>query len=224
METEGGGEGGARRGPHTVENSWKNVAIKQLFKTCPLLTSLKVFRRLCIANAQSKYSLCRRYGNFTPRTHSHPSVSCFCMQKKRRRERESESALNSEDSKWQQRSVDFCLCSFWTAEATNAVNRLWTGCRLWDYFFVTGGATSVAEHCCGANPPREDWLDFCSREPFVFAASGRDNRGRCHSVSVLWLLDWLLVCVCVCVSVCGQAFVSLNTHCILVALKAIIWH
>lgn len=51
METEGGGEGGGRTGPHTVENSWGNVAIKQLFKTCPLLTSLKGFRGLYIANA-----------------------------------------------------------------------------------------------------------------------------------------------------------------------------
>lgn len=42
METEERGEGG-RGGAHTVENSWKNVAIKQLFKTCPLLTSPKVF-------------------------------------------------------------------------------------------------------------------------------------------------------------------------------------
>lgn len=50
METEGGGEGGGG-GAHTVENSWKDFAIKQLFKTCPLLTSLKVFRRLYIANA-----------------------------------------------------------------------------------------------------------------------------------------------------------------------------
>lgn len=88
-------------GPHTVENSWGNFAIKQLFKSCPLLTSLKVLRRLYTANAQSKYSLCRRYGNFTPHTHTHPSVSCFCMPKKKtqmKRERESQSVLNSEDS------------------------------------------------------------------------------------------------------------------------------
>lgn len=93
------GDRGRRRwgggGPHTVENSWENVAIKQLFKTCPLLTSLKVLRRLYAANAQSKYSLCRRYGNFTPRTHTHPSVSCFCMPKKKNKteeERERESS------------------------------------------------------------------------------------------------------------------------------------
>lgn len=104
------GERGRGKGQHDIENIWKIFVIKQLFKTCLEPTCLKVsfFCWVHIAYAQSKYSLCRKYGNFTHCTHSQPCVSCFCMQKRRERYRgrERETVLNSEDSKWQQRSVD----------------------------------------------------------------------------------------------------------------------
>lgn len=96
--------------------------------------------------------------------HSQPCVSCFSMTKWERQ------YLTQRTLKWHYTKKAQTVHLFFKDDVMEAVNSLCAGCGLWDYFFVTSRATSVAKHCCGENPPREDWLDFCSREPFVLAA------------------------------------------------------